>query len=642
MTLSVSDPIAGKDRRLFARLRRAMLATVTLAALAICGLFGAAAHLAALQAAALDRVAAAQLREGAAARLAAEASALATAPSPAHAMVARGRLLAARDALETALGPARGVSAAAALDLAQVLGMEPPGREVATAAVRLRRLVQRDVVPGLAAARAAAERDARDRLRRWRGLAGMVAVAGIAAVWLGWQMGLAPAFRRLELRAEGLRRVARRIGQRMLHDGLTGLSNRRHLIEQLSVGDPEGELALLHLDIANFRALNAGFGREYGDRVLCHVADTLSDLVSAGESVARLDADAFVIATQRRTHPSQLQELAVEIMQALERRATIAGHDLSLSAIIGIASRGSAADTIENLMVNAEIACARARKEGGSVYFSEEMGARLTARRQTAQELLQALMRDEIEPFFQPQIEVATGRIVGFEALARWRQPDGSVLSPYFFMDIAQDARLSHRITTSMLSKALPALAGWRAAGLAVPQIGLNVTLRELRDPDFHDRLILDLDRLGLAAPDLCIEILESALIETDDDPALGGVARLSQSGFRIDLDDFGTGHASLSNLQRLAVDRIKIDRAFIRDLPAKPDVRKVTVAMIHLARNLGITALAEGVETDDERQLMAELGVQQMQGFALGRPMAAERVPDWLRRHAVRAVSAA
>jgi EAL domain-containing protein (putative c-di-GMP-specific phosphodiesterase class I) len=358
--------------------------------------------------------------------------------------------------------------------------------------------------------------------------------------------------------------------------------------------------------------------------------------------VARLDADAFAIATHRRTHPSQLQELAVEIMQALEERATIAGRDITLSAVIGIAARGSARDTPETLMLNAEIACARARKERGSVYFAEEMSARLTARRQTAQELLQALVRDEIEPYFQPQIEVATGRVVGFEALARWRQPDRSVLSPYFFMDIAQDARLSQRITNAMLAKALPALADWRAQGLDVPQIGLNVTLRELRDPAFHDRLLFDLERLGLSARDLAIEILESALIENDDDPVLQRVTRLSRSGFRIDLDDFGTGHASLSNLQRLAVDRIKIDRAFIRDLPAKPDLRKVTIAMIHLARSLGITALAEGVETDDERRLIAELGVHQMQGFALGRPMPAGDVPGWLRARTGRAVSAA
>ena len=379
------------------------------------------------------------------------------------------------------------------------------------------------------------------------------------------------------------------------------------------------------------------WGARPGDRVLCYVADTLDGLAITGETVARMDADAFVLATPRRTHPSQLQELAVEMMRTLERRVTIDGHDLALSAVIGIAARGSGEDAIDRLLVNAEIACDRARREGGSVYFSSEMGARLTARRQTAQELMQALMRDRIEPYFQPQIEVATGRVVGFEALARWRQPDGSVLSPYFFMDIAQDARLSQRITTAMLARSLPALVAWRRAGLDIPQIGLNFTLRELRNPGFHDRLLFDLDRLGLTAHDLGIEILESALIRDDSDPALAQVARLSRSGFSIDLDDFGTGHASLSNLQCLAVDRIKIDRTFIRDLHLKPDLRKVTQAMIDLAQSLGITTLAEGIETAEELSVTAGLGCEQMQGFALGRPMSAERVPEWMAEHGAR-----
>ena len=622
--------------RLLAPLGRGAAALSVIAALAGAALALMAEVGAGLDARAQGRLVSLLETELRLARLTAEAEALTRAGSRAHEMVARARLMAARQALASPLGGARAASPAMsrALDLAARIADAPASARSGRIA-RLRRLVRETLLPQTTARRravltAAAEARARARMLGWAG-AGLA----LAAVLAIWRALLAPRLARARREVARLDDEAHGLGRRNLHDGLTGLSSRRNLIEQFARGDPEATLAVLHLDIDNFRALNAGLGREVGDRVLAHVADILSDFAGPGESVARLEADAFVIATERRTHPAQLEELAVEVIRGLERRTSIAGHAISLSGVIGIAARATPEDGIERLLANAEIACARARKEGGTVYFSEEMGARLTARRQTAQELLQALIRDEIEPFFQPQIDLADGRLVGFEALARWRQSDGSVLTPYFFLEIAEDARLSHRITAAMLSKTLAALARWRKAGLDIPRVGLNVPLEELREPDFHDRLIFDLERLGLAPRDLGLEVLESALIESDDDPALDSIARLGASGFAIDLDDFGTGHASLSNLQRLAVDRIKIDRVFVRDLPGKPELRKVTLAMVNLARSLGITALAEGVETEDERRALAEIGVQQIQGFAIAKPMAADRVPEWARLHA-------
>lgn len=636
MTMGALESPALHDRRLLRRLRAAMLATVLLTGLATTGLYATAAvYLGAHRAAVEERTALERMHR-LAVGLSAAVQGLSRTAAPVHAMVARSQVLAARRELATAAGglaPEGGQvdGLDTVLRLAARIGNAPDGAQRARDMARLEKAVAgplaREIERRLAAARARGEA----LLVEGRVVGGLLAGAGVLLLWLNWRIVIAPGCLKLERRTAQLRRAARRISRRMLHDGLTGLANRRYLTRQLDGRDPEGELAVLHLDIDNFRALNADSGRDFGDRVLCYVADTLSELAMLGETVARLDADAFALATRRRTHPSQLQELAVEILRALESRTAIDGQALSLSAVIGIAARESSRDTVESLLAAAELACARARKEGGAIYFSEAMGARLTARRRTAQELLQGLMRDEIEPFFQPQVETGTGRVIGFEALARWRHPDGSVLSPYFFMDIAHDARLSQRVTNTMLAKSLAALVAWRDAGLEVPRIGVNVTLRELRDPDFHDRLVFDLERHGLGPEDLGIEILESALIDADDDPVLDSVARLSASGFAIDLDDFGTGHASLSNLQRLAVDRIKIDRAFVRDLPTRPDQRKVTLAMIQLARSLGITALAEGIETDDERRLMAELGCPQMQGFAIGRPMAAGDVPGWL-----------
>jgi len=644
MMAEAQDPDRALDRRLLRRLRRSMSISLALAGIALLALHLLADGLIERYREAVDRAARLEAAVPLALALAPRAAALTEAPDPTHAMVARGRLASARQTLSSALRQA-GASGTpptveTGLALAARLAEGGSDRDLAMQVRRLRRLAEGAMPAALGDMAAIARAEARALRRRGR-IGGLgLGLGALLALWLHWRHVVSPGCRAIERRTLALGRSARNIDRRALHDGLTGLANRRHLVEQLTDKDAEMPLAVLHLDLENFRALNASFGRETGDRVLCYVADTLDGLAIMGETVARMEADAFVLATPRRAHPSQLQELAVEVMRTLERRVTIDGHDLALGAVIGIAARGAGEDAIERLLVNAEIACDRARREGGSVYFSAEMSARLAARRQTAQELAQALMRDRIEPYFQPQIEVATGRVVGFEALARWRQPDGSVLSPYFFMDIAQDARLSQRITAAMLAHSLPALVAWRRAGLDIPRIGLNFTLRELRDPGFHDRLLFDLDRVGLTAHDLAIEILESALIRDDTDPALAQVARLSQSGFGIDLDDFGTGHASLSNLQFLTVDRIKIDRSFIRDLHLKPDLRKVTQAMIDLAKSLGITPLAEGIETEDERRIIAELGCEQMQGFAFGRPMSAERVPLWLVDHAAHQIA--
>jgi len=632
MRKATTDEIGLEERRLMHRLRSMLLAGLLVGGGLLAGL-----HLMALGFAAHDHsqfARSARLSEAhrLAAGLAWRAHELHAARVPAHRMIARTHLQSAHRALARALGTdIESAAAREALALSARLVEGVPADDRGRLTRRLTRLTSgelgADLRKRVAAARGHAARV--HEMERLITLAAAVVAAGLA--WLYWRFAITPVFAAIEARSRALSQATREIDRQRLHDALTGLDNRFKLTQSHAGGDPEAPLAVLYLDIDNFKALNANFGRAFGDRVLCHVAAVLGEVAMIGENVARMDADKFVVATSRRVHPAQLEELAVEIMRALERRVTIEGHDLSLGIVIGIAARGSTRDTIDTLLVNSEIACERARKEGGSVYFAAEMSERLTARRRTEHELMQALMRDEIEPFFQPQIEVATGRVVGFEALARWRHADRSVLSPYFFMDIAQDARLSERVTAVMLSKSLPALVSWREAGLTVPRIGLNLTLRELRDRGLHERLLFDLDRAGLSPSDLSIEILESALIEGEGDPALKQVAALSQAGFTIDLDDFGTGHAALANLQTLPVDRIKIDRSFVRDLQLKPELRKVTQAMIDLARGLGITALAEGIETAEERDVLIEFGCDQMQGFALGRPMPASEVPGWM-----------
>ncbi|MEM1345424.1 MAG: bifunctional diguanylate cyclase/phosphodiesterase [Pseudomonadota bacterium] len=484
---------------------------------------------------------------------------------------------------------------------------------------------------------------ARQRTQAERGFA-LIRHAGLALGALAiviqalqWQLMFRPLGRAFRARTLALAEAHEQVRRSHLYDALTGLANTRQLIDHLNRRDPEAPLGLLHVDLVDFRDVNAAHGWEAGDAVLRYVARTLADVAAEGDIAARTGPDEFVLATRRRTDPVQLQELSVDIMRTLADPVRGEGFVTRVEVVIGIAAREGRATSVETLLANARDACYRAREESGAVYFSSEMGARLAARRQSAQDLLQALDRDEIEPFFQPQIEARSGRLVGFEALARWRHPERGVLSPFFFSDVAHDPRIGQRITPAIVRRSLSALIAWRNEGFDIPGIGVNVTARELRERTFCDTLLFDLDRVGLAPSDLSIEVLESALVEGADDPLLSAIARLSDAGCRIDLDDFGTGRASLANLRLLQVDRLKIDRSFVSDIHLRPDQRKLAVAMIDLARTLGLRALAEGVETAEEWQAVTELGCHEIQGFAVGRPMPAADVPYWLAEYAKR-----
>ncbi|WP_285670535.1 putative bifunctional diguanylate cyclase/phosphodiesterase [Paralimibaculum aggregatum] len=645
-----------EDRRLFVRIRVSMFASVAISA----AIFVASAVALSLLVAAYDRHGTVTLELERARvlgeRVGIEAVRLQRAGSPEHRVIILGRLqgLYARfhGKAETALGDLRAVShpaLIAALDdgprpvralldeiAAQmaVLGAAPATAATRAASRRLRLLTQRELSDRMGAL-IDIERGRAEQLAgniRGAGLAlGLGALLLLLAQWL-WSCR--PVLREVEARTEALLEANSRVERSLLFDGLTNLPNRRNLQESLARIAPGAPLGLLHIDLAGFHAINTTLGREAGDQLLRYAAESLGEIAMTADILARTGTDEFVLVTGRRTDPEQLQELAVEIIEQLAQPVEIDGHQVSLEAVIGIAARSAPGEDPEKLLANADIARARAREEGGSVYFSVGMRERLAARRQTAQELLQALVRDEIEPFFQPQIEAASGRITGVEALARWRHPERGVLNPHFFLDIAEQAHLGHRITLVMIRKSLEALAAWRAQGLEVPRVSINFGARELRSPELADILAFDLERVGLAPRDLAIEVLESALIEDETDPILANVAALSRAGHHIDLDDFGTGHAALSYLRHLSVDRLKIDRSFIRDLHLRPELRKMTQAMIHLAKALDISAMAEGIESQNEWRLLIEMGCDDLQGFVIGKPMPAAALPGWIAEH--------
>jgi diguanylate cyclase len=249
-------------------------------------------------------------------------------------------------------------------------------------------------------------------------------------------------------------------------------------------------------------------------------------------------------------------------------------------------------------------------------------------------ELRDALDTGQIRAFFQPQIRTTTGEVTGLEALARWEHPQRGLIPPGDFLPQIEAAGLSQTLAERMLNDALETLSRLDTAGLTVPTVSINLSADELRNPRLPDEIAWALDRADIAPGRLTVEILETVVAETEDDAAVHGIARLAGMGCGIDLDDFGTGHASITNIRRFGVGRLKIDRSFVTALHRDEDRRRTVAAILSMAQHLGLDTLAEGVECAEEQLTLAQLGCGHLQGFAIARPMPADALPGWLRAH--------
>ena len=249
-------------------------------------------------------------------------------------------------------------------------------------------------------------------------------------------------------------------------------------------------------------------------------------------------------------------------------------------------------------------------------------------------EFIAALDSGEIRPWFQPQISTDTGHVTGFEALARWEHPQKGVLGPPVFLPFAEQADLMERLGQVMRHHAFAAMRQWNLAGVVVPRIGVNFSSEELRDPALIDRLKWELDQNELTPDRLTVEILETVFSRRPDDVITRNVIRMSKLGCCIDLDDFGTGHASIASIKRFDVSRIKIDRSFVAKADRDASQQQLVSAILTMAERLNVETLAEGVESQGEHALMAQLGCDHVQGFEIGKPMPFEKTLDWMAAH--------
>ena len=434
------------------------------------------------------------------------------------------------------------------------------------------------------------------------------------------------------------------IGER---DALTGLPGRAAFANAIRVSlrssaTQSQVAACIVVDLDDFHGFNDRWGRDAGDELLRICSDRLAVVLRKNDLVCRLEADALAIFLAPSTGLTFDAVLSVvdRVQVALAEPVRIDGIARYVSACMGIAFRKhidpAAADPGDALMRAAERAMVEARNSGPATYrvFSPDLSAATDASHTLAEDVSRALEAGEIEAWFQPQMCTRDGSISGMEALARWTHPKIGPISPGRFLPAIEAAGRSERLSDVMLSNALKALSVWDAAGIVVPQVGVNFAAQELRSPSLVEKIKWELDRYGLHPDRLAIEILETVICQGGDDLMLRNLSRLRDIGCKIELDDFGTGAAAITSIRRFGISRIKIDRSFITRLDRDPEQLSMCEAIVTLAKQLGIGVLAEGVETISEEACLRQIGCAHIQGFGIARPMPAPDMLAWLISH--------
>jgi diguanylate cyclase (GGDEF)-like protein len=451
---------------------------------------------------------------------------------------------------------------------------------------------------------------------------------GLGLLWAILYRIVAGASRRLRQQADENDRLAR-------YDQLTGLPNRTLFIEGIedavrrSKRRPDA-VGVLLIDLDRFTEINNTLGTANGDLVLCEVARRLRDSVRDDALVARLAGDGYAVLVHgSKGDPDALSTAAV-IQTSFESSIVLDDVEVRVEASIGIAVMGEHADAPNVLLARADAALAQARSHhSGIEVYSPECDHFDATRLKLLAEVSGALQRGEFVLQYQPQIELQSGRITGVEALVRWHHPEHGVLAPAEFIPLIEQTALIRPLTLTLIDQALGQLVTWRDLGIDV-QMSVNLSARNLLDTQLPQRVAEILDRHRVRPDRLIVEVTESAAM-ADPHRAVAVLTALRATGVGVSVDDFGTGNASIEYLARLPATEIKIDRSFITDILEDPRAQAIVRSTIDLARNLGLTAVAEGIETEAVLNHLIELGCDTGQGYFISRPQPAEQLTSTL-----------
>jgi diguanylate cyclase (GGDEF)-like protein len=431
------------------------------------------------------------------------------------------------------------------------------------------------------------------------------------------------------------KRTELELAHQAMHDPLTGLPNRALLLDRLGQALSRARrhgvpFALFFMDLNGFKPINDTLGHGVGDQLLVGVADRLRDVLRESDTAARFGGDEFTLLCENISDERNAVELVKRILNSVETPFVLGNEKLSITASIGIAIGGAGPDdTAEALIHAADEAMYRAKRRG-TYYelFDEGMRARLAERTHAEKALRAAIDREEFQLLYQPQMDIQTGAVVGVEALLRWDHPDHGLIGPDAFLPLAEQTGMIVPIGRWVLREACRQQARWRRQrpDERTPRFAVNLSGAELEQPDLVGCVEKTLVETGAEPGSLCFEITERAVME-DDGPMREVVDGLKALGASVAVDDFGTGYASLITLKRFAIDVLKVDRAFVTGLGHDESDRAIVESLINLGHQLGMTVVAEGIETADQLAELRGLNCDIAQGYYLSRPRPAESI---------------
>ncbi len=376
-------------------------------------------------------------------------------------------------------------------------------------------------------------------------------------------------------------------------------------------------------------------GQAAANHVTSQFADRILAMVRNQDLFAQVSQNRFLIGLTPSAHLDleACVQMSGRIQGAVEEPFLLNGASIYLSCSIGFCLLSELPEDADDWADAAAAALAEAQRNGPSTIraYSSETRRRSLVRANLRKEFLSALDNGDVRPWFQPQVSTDRGQITGFEALARWEHPTKGIMGPQVFLPFAEQAELMERLGQVIRHHAFAAMHAWDMAGTIVPRIGVNFASDELRNPGLSDRLKWELDQFDLTPDRLAVEVLETVFSRRPDDVITRNVTALASLGCYIDLDDFGTGHASIASIKRFDVSRIKIDRSFVAKADKDPSQQQLVSAILTMAERLNVETLAEGVETTGEHALMAQLGANHVQGFGIGKPMPFEKTVGWI-----------
>lgn len=405
-----------------------------------------------------------------------------------------------------------------------------------------------------------------------------------------------------------------------LHDALTGLANRRYLDQRLQTIPAGKHVTVLHIDLDRFKEINDTFGHAAGDLILQEAARNLRALIYEGDFLARIGGDEFVVISSPENEAKDYACLAASLVHAMSRPVIYEGHECRIGSSIGFASGNTKNEPANQILINADIALYEAKRKGRNRVepFTERLRQVAINNKRIADDILRAFEQDQFIAYYQPQFDANTLEINGFEALIRWDHPEKGILAPDTFLRIAENLKVVSTIDAVVLNQAHAQFIRMQANGIDIPKFSVNLSAQRLKEEAFFDKL----KEIYFKPGSLSVELLESISFEGDDDELLKRANRLRDMGVDIEIDDFGTGHASILTLLKLMPRRLKIDRQLVFPIVKSATQRALVRSIVDIGRSRNIEIIAEGVETMEHAEILRDLGCHSLQGYAFARPM--------------------